>query len=974
VFVSSSARLRTAAARILALCIMLLVPAVSPAGGPKYVVGTSYFNPGVLGQPIHWPGGQIDYYVDQGSLSAAVTNQQATAMVDAAAALWSTVPTAGVTLTDMGPLNEDVNGSNIAVSPTSGQITQPADVTPSATSFPVGVIYDADGSVIDALFGANASQPMNCQNNSVYAWIDNINPDATIAHAVILLDGLCATNSDLLARMSFELERAFGRILNLDYAQINPGALRNGEPEGTDGWPVMRPLSGSCAKAGGTCIPNPARLRYDDIAALNRIYPITAQNLANFPGKQLTATSTVSIQGTVTFRTGLGMQGVNVIARPLDASGNPLYQYTVTFVSGAYFNANHGNLITGFDDPNGNALAMWGSNDPALRGYFDLSGIPLPPGVSTANYQVTFEPINPIYTQTASVGPYIEGQVAPSGTMPAISVPNMTAGSSQTLTASIPDSAAGGYQDAIGTQAAPRPLPPNGFWSGRLSQFSQSDWFTFPVRAHSIFTIVTQALDETGAPTATKAMPSIGAWDASTPISAPPARATLGMNGLATGESWLQLSSASGDIVRIAIADQRGDGRPDYAYYGWVLYADTIQPARLPASGGPIVIHGMGFRLADKVLIGGQPAQITSLSPNEITAIAPPAASGITGSVNVEVDDLPSFSAAAIITDGISYDSAAGDALTLSAEPVNTVPIGVPIPFTVTAFGPDGAPAGGVIVLYAVTSGTATLSCGLPVCSVTTTGDGHATIDVTAVDGTWSVVTASLANGSNVRTEFSGGTPPILASLTPQLSLAAGATFKWAVQALVLANGQPKGGQVVNWTSASPGITALGNASAITAPNGIAINILTVGPLSEGQIATIRACLNGTNQCVAFTAFGARPEYASLRPLSGTTQSLSVQSTPSQITLRLIDMDGNPMAGGSVILYQSLYAWAPPCALHGVCPPAPVLTNQIATAISTVDGTVAFNPAAFPGVATDLQALATSGNTSTVRIAIEQHP
>ena len=36
-------------------------------------------------------------------------------MVDAAAALWSAVPTAGVTLTDQGPLNEDVNGSNIQV-------------------------------------------------------------------------------------------------------------------------------------------------------------------------------------------------------------------------------------------------------------------------------------------------------------------------------------------------------------------------------------------------------------------------------------------------------------------------------------------------------------------------------------------------------------------------------------------------------------------------------------------------------------------------------------------------------------------------------------------------------------------------------------------------------------------------------------------------------------------------------------------
>ena len=69
----------------------------------------------------------------------------------------------------------------------------------------------------------------------------------------------------------------------------------------------------------------------------------------------------------------------------------------------------------------------------------------------------------------------------------------------------------------------------------------------------------------------------------------------------------------------------RGDGRPDYAYNGWVLYADTVQPPRLPASGGPIVIHGMGFRPSDTVLVGGQNATVTSISPNEITAIAPAA-------------------------------------------------------------------------------------------------------------------------------------------------------------------------------------------------------------------------------------------------------------------------------------------------------------------------------------------------------------
>ena len=198
------------AALVLLASLPLLAPAAVEAGGPKYVAGVSFFNPGVLGQPVHWAGGQVNYYVDPGPLNSGISNQQATAMVDAAAALWSAVPTAGVTLTDQGPLNEDVNGASIAAA--NGVITQPADVTPAATSYPLGIVYDADGSVIDAVFGAGASDPTSCQNNGVWVWMDNINPDTTIAHGIILLNGLCATNSNLTEMMSYELERAFGRV------------------------------------------------------------------------------------------------------------------------------------------------------------------------------------------------------------------------------------------------------------------------------------------------------------------------------------------------------------------------------------------------------------------------------------------------------------------------------------------------------------------------------------------------------------------------------------------------------------------------------------------------------------------------------------------------------------------------------------------------------------------------------------------
>jgi hypothetical protein len=956
-----------------AAVLIVLVSPEAVAGGPKYVAGSNYFDPGVVGQPVHWANGQINYYVDQGPLNSSVAHEQATAMVDAAASIWSAVSTAGVTLTDKGTLNEDVSGPNTVAS-APGQFAQPTDLSPSAINYPLAIVYDTDGLVIDTLYGAGTSEPTSCQNNGVFAGLDSINTNATIAHAIIILNGRCATSANLLQMMSFEIERAFGRILGLDYSQVNHYAPQMGMPGGTDGWPVMQPLSGFCKPSGGTCIPNPTILRFDDIAALNRIYPITAANLSRFPGKVLTAANTVSIRGSIAFRTGPGMQGVNVVARPLDANGNPMYQYTVSAVSGALFSGNRGSAVMGFTDANGVPRARWGSSDVGLQGSFDLGGIPLPPGVSTASYQITFEAIDPLFILGNSVGPYGDGQVVQSGTLAPITVRDVSAGIVQMVNVNVADSAAGGYQDAIGTEAAPRPMPASGMWVGRISQVGQSDWFSMPVRADHTFTIVTQATDESGAPTGMKALPSIGVWDGYSPIGSPAVVNAPGLNGSAVGETWLRITASADDIVRVGVADRRGDGRPDYTYKGWVVYADSVQPARLPASGGPIVIHGMGFRANDTVLVGGQAATVTSISPNEITAIAPAAAPGVSGSVDVEVDDLPVYYAQTIITNGLSYDSGSGDALTLVTAPANTVPTNTPLAFTVTALGSDLAPAGGVTVTYAVTSGSATLACGMTVCQTAASGDGMATMNVAATDTRPSVVTASLSNGSSLQAHFTGGTPPALRSLTPQLSLAAGATFTWTVQTLALSNGVPAAGQTVIWQATGSGIAISGSSSAQTNANGIAAKTLAVGPLAEGQTATINACVNGTNQCVTYSAFGARAQYATLQPVSGTAQYLATGAPPDPITMRLLNMNGNAMAGGTIALYQALYAWAPACNPHIVCPPSVLLSVQAATATSGIDGLVSFTPATMPGVATNLQAIAATGNTAVLPIAIERHP
>lgn len=946
------------------------------AGGPKYVAGVTYFDPAVVGQPIAWPSGPVNYFVDQGSLNAGIGNQQATGMVDAAAAVWNAVPTAAVNLMDAGSLAEDVNGTNVMAA--NSVFTAPADVTPTATGTAVGVVFDEDGAVIDALLGAGANAPGNCAQNGVLAWIDNFNPQATLAHGVIVLNGLCATTPSLVAMMNFQLERAFGRVLGLDYSQVNGTALTDpaSEPNGTLAWPIMEPNNGACGAAGGVCIPNPTTASYDDMAALGRLYPVTMSNLANFAGHQLTAANTISIQGSIHFRNGEGMQGVNVVARPLDANGNPMYQYTVTAVSGAYFAGNHGNSITGYTDSAGNRFDRFGGDNAAMQGYFDLGGIPLPPGVSAASYQVSFEAINPLYIHSSSVGPYGIGTPTPSGTMPTITLSNLSAGAVAPVNVTIADSAGApaGFAPRvpIGVAGNPHMLPGTGAWSSRLGAVGQSDWYTFAVRANRTFTVVTQALDEAGQPTTAKAMPAIGVWDGFDLIGAAPADFAPAQNGTAVGETWLELTSRGSDVVRLAVADQRGDGRPDYAYQGWVLYADTVSPTRLPAGGGTIVIRGFGFRAGDTVKVGGVAAVVLSTLPTEIMASVPAAAPGVTGSLDVEVDDQPGFNAAAIIPGGLSYGAATTDVIGLVTAPQNMVPLGVPEPFSVVVNGADEKPAGGVTVLFSVGGNSALLGCGLSNCTVTTTGDGLATMNVTATSATLAVVTAALDNGSNVQAHFYGGLAPTLTALTPTLHVSSGATVSWPVEALALSGAMPEAGVLIGWQSAT-GLAATGGAVATNAA-GIATMTLTAGPVPEGQEATSSACVVGTGTCVSYAALGARPEFAYLEAVSGTSQDMAATATAAPVVMRVRDMDGVAMAGGTVTVYEALYSWAPPCAPHGRCAQAHLIERQTLTLTTALDGAVSFAPLAISGEATNLVGLATTGDSSVLNFAIEQHP
>jgi hypothetical protein len=89
------------------------------------------------------------------------------------------------------------------------------------------------------------------------------------------------------------------------------------------GFPVMHEFDPPFCAPVAKCYSNngaidPAQPKLDDQAALSRLYPVTAQSLANFPGKQVFSQVTGRIHGSVFFTDASGaaaqpMQGVMLL-------------------------------------------------------------------------------------------------------------------------------------------------------------------------------------------------------------------------------------------------------------------------------------------------------------------------------------------------------------------------------------------------------------------------------------------------------------------------------------------------------------------------------------------------------------------------------------------------------------------------------------------------------------------------------------
>jgi hypothetical protein len=194
--------------RFLAVAALVIFsPALLCGGGPAFIAGSGY-NPGIEGQPLVWANSSVSYFTDQGDLSPILPAAQADAFVAAAITPWTSAPGVGLTATLAGHLAEDVNGSNIQAS-VGGVIVAPVDITSSATGMPLGIVYDYDGTVTDAVLGAGAGSPDLCFSNAVYGGPDNFAVTGNIAHALVIINGVCASTSAQLPDVQYRLVRTY---------------------------------------------------------------------------------------------------------------------------------------------------------------------------------------------------------------------------------------------------------------------------------------------------------------------------------------------------------------------------------------------------------------------------------------------------------------------------------------------------------------------------------------------------------------------------------------------------------------------------------------------------------------------------------------------------------------------------------------------------------------------------------------------
>ncbi len=904
---------------IFALAIVLQMTDAAQAGGPAYVAGASYFDPSTIGSPITWAQGTLSYYTDQGDLSPILPGTSADTIVANAFALWTAIPTAAISATRSGQLAEDVTGANLSI--VSGVITTPADIAPTATGTPIGIVYDEDGSVTDDLLGTGASSSAYCAQNAAFGGIDNFGTNAQFLHALIILNGNCAQSSSQLPDLQYHLVRVIGLVLGLNWSQANLNVV-TGKPAATAaeiaGFPLMHEFDPPLCVPIANCYSNngtvdPAQPKMDDQAAISRMYPVTAQNLTSYPGKTVFSQTTVRIHGSVYFTdvteaAAQPMQGVNVVARWVDPStGQPSGTVVASSISGFLFCGNAGNVITGFLDSTGENFNRFGSNDATLEGFFDLAGLQIPSGATSAQFQLSIEAVDPLWS--THVGPYgSTSQVAPSGSSQPILL-TVTLGGDVTQNILMQASAVQETQWYGETSfASPVQLPASGNWAGVLSGYGDADFFQFSAQADRTLSVIVNATDDSRGLSESKAAPVIGMWALADPGTSPaPANTPSAFNTTVFGETRLDAQILQSSSFRVGIADYRGDGRPDYHYNARVLYGDTVAPGRTSVAGGtPLTIAGLGLQANTAVQLGTLATPVLASSATQLLIDSKAVPDGI---YNLLLQD-SSSGGSSTMTGALTVGAGPTDMIKMISGANPGTPVGgqAPSPFSVLVLAPDGVtPVAGASVKFSSSPSVGFSACaGAASCTVLTDQSGVASTFITVLSAGVLTLTAKLApasysNPQQVQTTLLGTSSALdLVLMTPPVWIAQGATVSLPVAARVLSNGAPVSGKTLNY-QITAGSGTLSAASGVTDSNGnVSVN-LQISSLAAS--VRVSVCVAPTNSpCQILSATMVQASSLQLQSVSGTLQISAPGQSFQPIAVRVVDSSSppHPVMGASI--------------------------------------------------------------------------
>ena len=944
---------------------VLMACAAANAAGPRWVSGPPFFWP--QGVSLAWYTTHPTYFTDAGDLSASVNHAAADALVAQAAAVWN-VPTASLVLTQGGSLDEHVTGASITVA---GQTTPVLPADARATNWQaknIAVIYDTDGSVIDALLGAGGSDPSGCLQTGVVESVDSFGANSTIQHAVLILNGRCTgPEPEKQLQMQYQLQRAFGRVLGLAWSQTNDNVFTSVPvPTKNDAanWPIMHPIDVICGPYTYQCLPQPFTLRPDDVASVSQLYFIGQGQGAGMAGKQDTLANASSLDGYLTFPNGQGMEGVNVTVRRRPYFSATVEEWqTVSAVSGFNFRQQTGTPIAAQD---GSALSSIGMYDGPSEGYWKMSQVPLPVTDPWQTVVVTTEAINPLYTGPYALSTMAAGSLtmAPSGSAMQVETDIMARyygwpRANMTANDAVSDCTAG----ADGTEVAPATMAQTGWWKGVLCGYAHSSWTNVVVKANRSLTMEVTALDETGSASMVKAMPMVGVWRSTDATGVAPtvAATPVAFNSFGVGLSTVtvQGTGSGAGSLRMAITDQRGAGRPDFAYQARVLYADAIQPANVGTNGGTVVISGTGFRAGNVVTVNGVAATVTSVTANAITAVAPSLrALGSTKALlaTVAVKDVTT-SGVTTMTSALGYGSVQ-ERLQVVSAPVGTTVQGkvAATAFAVQVMAADGVtPVANETVTFAVTTGYATFGvCGAVSCTVKTNAQGVATTTVTPTTVGTVAMTASTSQLS-VPASFTVVAAPdvmtLLSAPTGVVTVGTQAATVFAVKVVAGDGVSPVTGEAVVLSAMGGGVrfAACGGAVCTVMTNAQGVAASAVTATASGAVVLSAVATSG-GVTAGFTA--GVPVMSTVSAPTGTVTVGTAAAT--SFAVRVLAADGvTPVMGVAV-----QFATTAGTAVLGGCGAAgcTVMTDTNGVAMVTVTpmaaGTVTVTASSTMGTAT----------------------